>query len=170
MSLGMSVFDEIIYPFSKLHPNAVARLRNEITLLPDHNDVCLTYDLTLINSHDENSEQVCRRAEHRSGDAQCGEEISQHGEEIRQNNGEIRAGQHDFMHGDAGTQVEDDSQGDLRSQSVLGATPAAVGGRTKSASGLVQVPTTISPPIEESTRERRVAKSEQLTDAAPILR
>jgi hypothetical protein len=29
------VFDETVYPFSSLHPNAVARLRSELALLPD---------------------------------------------------------------------------------------------------------------------------------------
>jgi hypothetical protein len=30
------VFDENVFPFSILHPNAGARLRNEISLLPDY--------------------------------------------------------------------------------------------------------------------------------------
>jgi hypothetical protein len=51
------VFDETIYPFAKLNPNAGARLRSEISLLPcsplsGHNDACLTNDdLTLTNLH-----------------------------------------------------------------------------------------------------------------------
>jgi hypothetical protein len=39
------IFDETIYPFSKLHSNAGAQLRNEILLLPshpvDHSGICL---------------------------------------------------------------------------------------------------------------------------------
>jgi hypothetical protein len=30
------VFDEIVFPFSEMHPNAGARLRKEILLLPNH--------------------------------------------------------------------------------------------------------------------------------------
>lgn len=30
------IFDETLFPFEHLHPNAGSRLRNEIILLPDH--------------------------------------------------------------------------------------------------------------------------------------
>jgi hypothetical protein len=103
-----------------LHPNARARLRNEITLLPNYNGVCLTDDLTLVTSHDENSEQVRRGTEQGANDTQRGEEI--------------RARQHDFMHGGVVTPIEADSRLDLQSQSALDhAMPATIGGRAGSA-------------------------------------
>jgi hypothetical protein len=53
------VFDEIVFPFAKLHSNAGARLHAEIFLLsshlfapivPGHDGVCLTDDASLNNS------------------------------------------------------------------------------------------------------------------------
>jgi hypothetical protein len=47
------VFDETMYPCSKLHPNVGAHLQDEISLLPtfDRGGVCLTAnDPTLIDS------------------------------------------------------------------------------------------------------------------------
>jgi hypothetical protein len=44
------VFDETVFPFSKLHPNAGSRLRQEILLLPEY----LQNPSTLINKRDNN--------------------------------------------------------------------------------------------------------------------
>jgi hypothetical protein len=75
------------------------------------------------------------------------------------------AGQHDFMHGDAGTPVEDD----LRGESALDhATPIATSETAESASGSVQVPALVSPPTDEPARERLVAESEQSAAANGI--
>jgi hypothetical protein len=55
------VFDETVYPFAKLNPNAGACLRGEISLLPCfpnscHDDACLTNNdsaLTNLRTNDD---------------------------------------------------------------------------------------------------------------------
>jgi hypothetical protein len=53
------VFDEITYPFSKLHPNVRAKLREEMSLLSPvvRGGVCLVYyDLSLVNASNDRNE------------------------------------------------------------------------------------------------------------------
>jgi hypothetical protein len=81
------VFDETVYPFSKLHPNAGARLHDEISLLPncDHDGVCLAAnDSVLINSSNQLDEITTSCSYPRVG----GEEIRENGEEINADLGE----------------------------------------------------------------------------------
>jgi hypothetical protein len=70
-------FDGTFYPFSKLHPNAGARLREEIYLLSPsvHGGVCLIDDLPLTDASDEHNQNV-------------GEICRNIGEEISEKNGE----------------------------------------------------------------------------------
>jgi hypothetical protein len=82
------VFDETVYPFSKLHPNAGAHLRDETSLLPncDCDGVCLAAnDLVLINS----SNQLDEIAAPDSYPGVGGEETRENGEEISEDFGEI---------------------------------------------------------------------------------
>lgn len=56
------VFDETLFPFAHLHPNAGARLRQEILLLPDHlipaGDVQIA-DQTVANNNQPSPSDVC---------------------------------------------------------------------------------------------------------------
>jgi hypothetical protein len=59
------VFDETVYPFSKLNPNAGTNLRKEISLLSPvvFGGVCLMDDLYLVNASNncsENAGEGCR--------------------------------------------------------------------------------------------------------------
>jgi hypothetical protein len=96
------VFDETIYPFAKLHPNAGARLRNEITLLlsSDHAGVCLTDDAALIDFSNLRGED----GERNSG---------QNSEESREN----RSLQHHSMQG--AVHMETETETDLSQGSAL---------------------------------------------------
>jgi hypothetical protein len=98
-------FDENIYLFSKLHPTAGARLREEISLLPsylhsspDHSDVCIAnIDSVLISD----SNPVDEHAAQHLLDAR---EL-ENSEEIRQNNEEIGSNAgipYHFMQGESG--------------------------------------------------------------------
>jgi hypothetical protein len=80
------IFDESVYPFSMLHSNIEARLRNEILLLPshlvDHNGVCLpNNDTTLVdipNPCSVYTEAGCYHAGHEAANAAENDEGSEH--------------------------------------------------------------------------------------------
>lgn len=61
------MFDEIVFPFSKLHPNAGARLRAKISLLPDN----LLNSVRNGNTDDASVVSSTNRS-HESSDDSCG--------------------------------------------------------------------------------------------------
>jgi hypothetical protein len=102
------VFDETVYPFSKLHPNAGARLHDEISLLPncDHDGVCLAAnDSVLINS----SNQLDEITTSCSYPGVGGEEIRENGEEINADLGEDCSSPKRHHMSNPGIVIEEDS-------------------------------------------------------------
>jgi hypothetical protein len=110
------ILDETVYPFSKLNPNAGARLREELSLIPtfDRDGVCLTNPalINISNQHVEIAEPIAG--------SDSGQRIELNGEETRENSEENGARQHDFMQGRADGATEED----LVRESFLDQTPA----------------------------------------------
>jgi hypothetical protein len=87
------VFDETVYPFSKLNPNADAQLRVELFFIPsvDRVGVCLT-NLALINVSNHHVEIV-----EPITDANFGRRMESNSEEMGENSEESGVHQRDFM-------------------------------------------------------------------------
>ena len=84
------VFDETKFPFSDLHPNAGALLRQEILLLPSH--------LTGADPRGNNCDDTILTDPHNHNLAEfCGETGQENGEEIVQNGEEITLNRQYFM-------------------------------------------------------------------------
>jgi hypothetical protein len=102
------VFDEAIYPFSKLHPNIGALLRDEISLLPtfDHGGVCLTANGPALIDSCNHFDVI---AEPSISSVAEEPRIEENDEEMVLNRGEIHSQQHDFMHRVPGVAPNDNS-------------------------------------------------------------
>jgi hypothetical protein len=110
------IFDETVYPFSKLNPNAGAWLREELSLILTINcdGVCLTNPalINVSNQHVEIAEPIA------SVDSR--QRIELNSEETRENSGENGAQRRDFVQEGAYGGTE----GDLVCESSLDHIPA----------------------------------------------
>jgi hypothetical protein len=87
------VFDETVYPFQSLHPNAGALLRKEILLLPESLQPTSIFDHGCVNNVDQrtNPANIIASAGVQNFAEENGENLAQNGENPGQNNGEASA-------------------------------------------------------------------------------
>jgi hypothetical protein len=102
------VFDGTIYPFSKLHPNAGASLRDEISLLPtfECGGVCLTTNGPTLVDSSNHFDEIAEPSLSSTAEETI---IDENGEEMMLNGGETHPQQRDFMHLVLGAAPNDDS-------------------------------------------------------------
>jgi hypothetical protein len=89
------VFDETVFPFQSLHPNAGALLRKEILLLPESLQPTSVFDHGGVNNVDQRTNPantIVSAGVQNFAEEANGENLVQNGENLGQNNGEAGAG------------------------------------------------------------------------------
>lgn len=153
------VFDEHVFPFARLHPNAGARLRAELSVLPDslHNPNFSFLDSTLLDHCGKNAPTTNHVPSSHVVLDETGKSAIEHGENLSSNDADLSSGGRHFMcplPGDRlGTQIQVDP--------ILGC--AAPTAPPESTSGSTTDATPRSPPASSGSSVPSAAASLRAT-------